>query len=277
VISRLNREAADHPVPVPPEVASLLRWCREAATATQRAFDPAIGHLMRAAGFRDEPRGTPMHGTLSLSEKHSSPSPGRTPTVREGLENPTQLHAPSYDVDPANRVTLHPGIALDLGAIGKGWALDRAGETLREHGVTSALLHGGTSSVTTIGGPWHIALDAATAIDLTDDSLGLSAPSGRRLTDTAGQIHGHILNPRTGESARALTAAAVTGTSAAVCDAWSTALIVNPRLAQAPTWPIGYRAHLDRGSGFSTPSAHPDPSTLSPPRAPAPHHEGTLR
>src|SRR4051812_6910252 len=69
VISRLNREAADHPVPVPPEVASLLRWCREAATATQRAFDPAIGHLMRAAGFRDEPRGTPMHGTLSLSEK----------------------------------------------------------------------------------------------------------------------------------------------------------------------------------------------------------------
>ena len=40
---------------------------------------------------------------------------------------------------------------LDLGAIGKGYAVERAAEVLREAGVTSALMHGGTSTVQAIG------------------------------------------------------------------------------------------------------------------------------
>ena len=41
--------------------------------------------------------------------------------------------------------------ALDLGGVGKGYALDRAAELLAERGVTEAFLHGGSSTVLAIG------------------------------------------------------------------------------------------------------------------------------
>ncbi|MFT3684646.1 MAG: FAD:protein FMN transferase [Phycisphaerales bacterium] len=243
VISRVNREAAERLVPVSPEVAQLLRWCQQATATTQGAFDIAVGHLMRQAGFRDQ---------------QADDTPFRTATVRERTD------APALTITPDNRITLTPGAALDLGAIGKGWALDRAADILREHlapsGLHAALLHGGTSSITAIRGPWRIALDPHATIHLTDESLGLSAPSGRQVSDQSGHIRGHILDPRTGQSADALTAAAVTGPSAALCDAWSTALIVNPALAQAPEWPIGYLAHLNTGNGFHQPPQPVQPS-----------------
>jgi len=44
-------------------------------------------------------------------------------------------------------VTVPAGVKLDFGAVGKGWALDRAAETLSDLGVGCALLHGGTSTV----------------------------------------------------------------------------------------------------------------------------------
>src|SRR5207249_7206705 len=56
-----------------------------------------------------------------------------------------------------------PGVTLDLGAIGKGYALERAADLLHEAGITSALLHGGTSTVVALGPPrgaepWIIAI-----------------------------------------------------------------------------------------------------------------------
>jgi thiamine biosynthesis lipoprotein len=215
VVSRLNREAAEHAVAVPPEVASLLRWCREVSEATAGAFNPAVGDLMRRAGFRGEPRATgetvpPFHATVQL----------------EG-----------------NRVRFVAKVALDFGAVGKGWALDRATELLREVGVSCALLHGGTSSIASIGGPWGIDV-GGTPVVLSDESLGFSASSGRTVTDGSGAVHGHILDPRTGGSAGA-RCAAVVGPGAAVCDAWSTALAVDPALDASPAWPIGYRARIE--------------------------------
>jgi thiamine biosynthesis lipoprotein len=233
VVALVNREAAHRPVAVPPEVAQLLRWCRQVTEATEGAFDIAVGHLMQRAGFRDAPRaGRPIQT-----------SPANCDAV-----------VPAYAVTPDHRIVLAPSVALDLGAVGKGWALDRAADILREHlhpgNLQTALFHGGTSSITAVGGPWRVALDQDTILHLTDESLGLSAPSGRKVAGVDGREHGHILNPRTGESARAFAAAAVTGPSAAVCDAWSTALVVDPGLTQAPTWPFGYLAHTNAGTGF---------------------------
>jgi FAD:protein FMN transferase len=53
---------------------------------------------------------------------------------------------------------------LDLGAIGKGYAIEVAGTILREAGVSSALIHGGTSTVYAIGKPsdadaWKVAIE----------------------------------------------------------------------------------------------------------------------
>lgn len=245
VTSRVNRGAVAAPVSVPPEFAELLRWCLAASGATCGAFDIAVGHLMHRAGFRE-------------SERY--------PTSREPLA-PGESNLPRFSIDTANRVHFTHFIALDFGAIGKGWAIDRAGEILRDHGVASALIHGGTSSITAIGDdngrPWRVALGAdGPAIDLADESLGLSAPCGREIVDANGVAHGHILDPQTGLSVRTLIAAAVIGPCAAVCDAWSTALMVDPSLAKSALWPVGYRALTNKGRGFQS-ILSPSPSTHS--------------
>lgn len=230
IISRINREAAARPVLIPSEIAELLRWCKETSEKTGGAFDPSIGVLMRAAGFRD--------GSRDPGQLRPVPPAMSGVTLEEG--------------DGAWRVRLtDPRIALDFGAVGKGWALDRGAQLLREQGVERALLHGGTSSVVTVGdsgnGPWRISTGSGPEVGpllLVDQSLGISAPSGRTVQDERGEQHGHVLDPRTGRSADGVQCAVVGGPLCAVCDAWSTALLVDPALVTSPTWPRGYGAMI---------------------------------
>lgn len=134
-----------------------------------------------------------------------------------------------------------PGVTLDLGGIAKGHALDHAARVLREAGITSALLHGGTSSVVAIGHPpgepgWDVVLadsgEPPRRMPLADQSLGVSSQARQD----------HVRNPRTGELARGLRFAAVTGPSARLCDAWSTALLVLGR--RPPELPPDYEVML---------------------------------
>lgn len=133
---------------------------------------------------------------------------------------------PGFVLNPEDRsvTLLHDEAKIDLGAIAKGHALDLAAALLREHGVTCALLHGGTSSVVAIGAPpgedgWRIALgpeSGAPTITLRDAALGVSATTERP----------HIVDPRTGAPAPPNRRAAVIGPSARLADAWATALVV---------------------------------------------------
>lgn len=131
-------------------------------------------------------------------------------------------------LDAAERTVrfMAPGLRLDLGGIGKGVALDRAAAALREAGVTSAVLHGGTSSVLAIGAPpgapaWRVAVadpdDARRAIagvELRDAALGVSTRA-------------RALDPRDGAAARGSTRLAVVrARDAADADAWATALLL---------------------------------------------------
>jgi thiamine biosynthesis lipoprotein len=143
------------------------------------------------------------------------------------------------------------GVRIDPGALGKGWALDRAARLLREAGVERALLHGGTSSVLALGAPqdsagWRVVLrdpddggQVLAAIFLKDGALGVSAPHGQRV-QRGGRMIGHLLDPRTGQPAKGARLAAVAVRSAADADALSTALLVEGRLEAewlAEGWP----------------------------------------
>jgi len=145
--------------------------------------------------------------------------------------------------DGAFDVRCGPNRSFDFGAVGKGWALDRAAAVLREHGVDQALLHGGTSSVITLGAPpgaggWRIAIRSdgePLDVVLNDQALGVSAPMGSREA-SSGDFIGtrsspHILDPRTGLGAMCADTAAVIvpldlENAGSFADVWSTTLIV---------------------------------------------------
>lgn len=219
VLSRLNREAASGAVPVDPVVWGLLRHALDLSALTDGAFDPTAGPLVRAWGF---------HGASG-----AAPDPQVLAAAREVVG--WQL----VELDP-DRFTVRfhrPGVLLDLGAVGKGFALDRAVEILREAGIESGLVHGGTSTVCALGsGPggegWPVALPVPSGEDgpgevvrLRDETLSVSAVWGRAFV-AEGRMLGHVIDPRTGEPVMAASMAAVRLPSATESDALSTALLV---------------------------------------------------
>ena len=231
-IGRVNAGAAVGPVRVSPSTFRLLERARVLSEVTDGAFDITVGALLRAWGF--------VGGT------GSRPS---TQSVRQARDA-SGWHRIRLDASEFSVTFDCPGVELDLGALGKGHALDRALDLLTEAGVPHALLHGGTSSILTRGlapdgRAWRVGLPAprdsvpqATGlltpsgepavthwVELYDESLSVSAVWGKSFTE-GGEELGHVLDPRTGEPVRRARCAAVVGPEAAVSDALSTALLV---------------------------------------------------
>ena len=145
------------------------------------------------------------------------------PTVTSSASSAWQ----AVELDGQRVRFLSPGLALDFGAIAKGWALDLARAALLDAGVSRGLLHGGTSSVMALGAPpdqdgWGVSLGegGAPRCLLKDSALGVSARHG----EAGGQDH--VLDPRSGSPAGEVEIAAVIAESAAWADGWSTAMVV---------------------------------------------------
>ena len=224
-VARLNAQAHERAVRVTPGLFRLLEQSRELSLATQGTFDITIAPLVRCWGF--------MGGTGALPEAEAV-AEARALVGIQHLE----LDAENLTV----RFT-RPGVMLDFGAIGKGYAVDRATELLREAGVTSALIHGGTSTAFALGrlpddARWKIAVTSPTngsaappvaVVELEDESLSVSAVWGRAF-QAGGKSYGHIIDPRTGRPAEHARLSAVVLRSATESDALSTALLTAPEL-----------------------------------------------
>jgi thiamine biosynthesis lipoprotein len=129
------------------------------------------------------------------------------------------------------------GLELDLGAIGKGYAVDRAVEILRCYGVTRALVSSGTSSLYALGAPpgargWSISLRdpydterAANIVYLKNCSLSTSG-NYEKFFKLRAKTYAHILNPTSGEPVEDMLAAIVLAPRARDADALSTAFYV---------------------------------------------------
>jgi FAD:protein FMN transferase len=221
-VAHLNARAAREWVRVSPEVFRLLQQAADLSSKTDGTFDITIAPLVRCWGF--------MGGT------------GQRPTP-EAIEQARQTVGMQHvELDPENFAVrfLRPGVMLDFGAIGKGHAIDKSAELLREEGITSAILHGGTSTVFAIGKPpdqraWKVAIEAPpetegaqskplAVVELHDEALSVSAVWGKSFS-SAGKNFGHIIDPRTGYPAESAHLAAVVLPSASETDALSTALL----------------------------------------------------
>ncbi len=244
-IAHLNARAAREPVRVSPEVFRLLEQAQTLSRDTSGAFDITIAPLVRGWGFMGGSGHEPLCGELEAAR------------AVVGIDL-LRLDASNYTVSFAR-----PGVMLDLGAIGKGYAIDRAIELLREAGVNSALLHGGTSTVYGLGRPpgtgeWQVAIenargprattrispqaqmgsasvdevaassatnDCLAIVPLRNAALSVSAVWGKAFV-AGNQLLGHVLDPRTGRPTATALLAAVALPSAMETDALSTALLV---------------------------------------------------
>jgi len=132
------------------------------------------------------------------------------------------------------RVSLPPGVRVTLDGIAKGYAIDRAIEVLAAMGVRQALVDAG-GDVRALGrkggAPWRVALqnprdarDHLVVIPLDERAVATSGDY-RRYFDRDRRVH-HILDPRSGESARALISVTVTAATALGADALATAVFV---------------------------------------------------
>nr|CAA9293561.1 FAD:protein FMN transferase [uncultured Armatimonadetes bacterium] len=220
-LSRVNRSAADEPVRVSPPVLSFLTRAAALSAATDGAFDLTVGPLLRCWGFAG--------GEGDLPEDEAVRQARTLVGMRENVR---------LDNDATTVGFARAGVWLDPGAIGKGYALERALDLLREAGVRNALLHAGTSTVGALGTPapgapgWTVAVQHPTRQDarltqvcLRDRALSVSAQHGKSFW-ARGRRFGHVLDPRTGQPVQDTVLAAVVAPSPTDTDALSTALLV---------------------------------------------------
>lgn len=220
-VAQLNATASAGPVVVEGTLFDLFTRCALWTHETEGAFDIAAGAIIKAWGFYRREGRVPTPGERSAA------------MARTGTRH-VILNAESRSVK--YRV---PGLEINLGAVGKGYALDRAAELLRtKWGVRSALLHGGGSSVFAIGHPpgeprgWAVRLkhpwaegESLGTIRLADRGLGTSAATFQYF-EYNGRKYGHLLDPRTGRPAEGTASVSVSAPTAAEADAMSTALFV---------------------------------------------------
>jgi FAD:protein FMN transferase len=235
-LSRLNREAAHGPVAAPAELLDFLELCLRWSRDSDGAFDVTVGPLMKAWGFfRDEGR-VPGEPELAAA---------RARVGHRHVSLDSTRGTVSFDRE---------GVEIDLGGIGKGYAVDRAVARLRSRGVASALVNLGGSSVYGLGAPpggdaWSIGIADpahperdALSVPLRDRALSVAGGYARAFVKD-GVTYAHIMDPRTGRPVSGVLSVAVLSGSATDGDALDNVLFVQG-LERARAFVAGRQAVL---------------------------------
>jgi len=223
-ISTLNARAAAAPVRVEPRLFRLLERAVQLSEQTGGAFDVTSGPLSKVWGFHRRE--------------------GRIPTEADLKQTMNHVGSHLLQFDPARRTIgfARQGVEINLGSIGKGYALDRAAEQLKTDEVRDFLIHGGASSIWAGGsasgrsedeGPgWlvgirHPARPGKRLVEVLLHERGL-ATSGSAVQHFhhRGKKYGHIIDPRSGWPAETNLSSTVIAPTAAEADALATAFFV---------------------------------------------------
>ncbi len=225
-ISVLNSSASEQWLRVEPGLFGLLVVAKQIFDDTGGAFDITSGVLSELWGFSRRQGRVPSESAIA----------GTLPKVSN--------HLIQFSDDGC--VKLMGGASVNLGGIGKGYALDRAVGLLQELGIHDFVIHGGQSSVIARGNQltadesepgrgWTIGLSHPTQpetrlaeIHLRNEALGTSG-TGRQGFFHQGRRYGHIIDPRTGWPTDHCLSSTVISDDATKCDALATAFFVMQR------------------------------------------------
>jgi thiamine biosynthesis lipoprotein len=261
-LMRLAREGASAPFPVSDDLYDVLAKSIRISELSHGAFDVTVGPLVelwRKAG-----------------------KTGRLPDASELAQAKALVDYRNIELDAARRSVFlkRPGMKLDLGAIGKGYAADQMLALLQSRGIRQAMVVAGGEVA--VGAPppgkagWRVAIDTPDAgagnppcaIVLHDAAVSTSGNS-RQFVEVAGRRFSHIIDPSTGLGLEGAASTTVIARDSATADALATALSVMPlaegmRLAEslagvAAFWVRqagnGFTRHASRG--FPTSCGNP--------------------
>ena len=230
-VSQVNATAHLGPVRVSAGLFAVLTRALEVGRASGGTYDVTAGALSLAWGFTRGPKRVPPPEVLAEAR------------ARTG--------AHLVELDAASQTVRfgRPGVVLNFGSIGKGYAVDRAVDLIRRHWwPTSTLIHGGRSSLYALGSPpddfggrWAVALrdpdhpdDALGTIHLRNRGMATSGAAFQRF-EAVGRTFGHIIDPRTGEPPTSgPSSVTVLAPTAAEADALSTAFYLLGIAGAAP-------------------------------------------
>ena len=212
--SQVNREAANRAVRVSPELFDFLKTCLEYSRQSGGTFDITVGPLVRVWGF--------YKGT------------GRLPHRAEIRGALARVGYQKVLLDEANQSVrfTRTGVEIDPGGIGKGYAVDRVVEILRERGIRSALISAGGSSIYGLGAPpgeagWPVKIrhprtpkQSVADLVLRDLSMSTSGTSEKFFV-AGGKIYSHVFDPRTGYPAQGVLSVSVTAPRTIDSEAWT--------------------------------------------------------
>lgn len=216
-LAGVNTQAARGPVVVSDELFRVVAAAQEIARETGGAFDVTIRPVADLWGF--------------IWKQHRLPSSEELAPV---------LAAVGYrhiTLDPERRTIrfARAGVSIDLGGIAKGYAVDRAIETLRAHGITNCLVRAG-GDLRASGTPpeedaWEVQLEdparkgARVRMRLRDAAIS-TAGNYENFFEVNGRRYSHILNPLSGMPVDGIASCSVRAPTCMESDGWSTALFV---------------------------------------------------
>jgi len=221
-LSRLIREGRQAFVTVDASLFDVIEQSLHYSRLSGGRFDITIAPLLRA-----------------WREAYAS---GRAPTEEAIAEAKRCVGYEKIEIARPNRIKLRSDcMSIDLGGIGKGYAVDRALAVLKAAGIRRALINAGGSSLAALGTPpgregWPVRLAGRVqghdVLLLRDTSMSTSQQQVIPLMSTISTF-GEILDPKTGEPPASPTAVTIVMENGTAADALSTALVLLP-IATAP-------------------------------------------
>jgi len=215
-VSQITRQAGEKETQVSPETLEVVERALYFSRLSGGAFDITIGPVFRLWDFRE----------------------GKIPGEKSLQENLKKVDYRKIRVDRAKSLVYleSRGMELDLGAIAKGYAVDRASAVLRKGGVENFLVTAGgdlaVSGAKGKGVPWTVGIQhprfPAELIAKLRPAQAAVATSGdyKKFFSRGGERYHHILTPSTGLPARECQSVTIIAPSAMDADALATSVFV---------------------------------------------------